>query len=61
MSLWNQIELETIASFFPVIDWQESSRILGGIPRHVLEVTSDNPTDYYKQRADNVNSMTVSR
>jgi hypothetical protein len=45
MPTWSEAELETIASSFPgVIDWQERFRILGGIPRHVLEVTTDNPT-----------------
>ncbi len=46
MPLWSEAELETIASSFPgVINWHERFRILGGIPRHVLEVTSDNPTE----------------
>ena len=45
MPLWNESELETIASSFPdAIDWRERFRILGGVPRHVLEVASDNPT-----------------
>jgi len=41
MSLWNEAELTTIATAFPgVADWME---ILGGIPRHVLEVTDHSP------------------
>jgi hypothetical protein len=46
MPLWNEIELETIAPSFPNSnDWHERFIILGGIPRHVLEVTTDNPTE----------------
>ena len=44
MSLWNEAELTTIATAFPgVADWMERFRILGGIPRHVLEVTDHIP------------------
>ena len=44
MPLWNEAELETIASSFPgASDWLERFRILGGIPRHVLEVTDYSP------------------
>jgi hypothetical protein len=40
MPLWNKAELTTIATAFPgVADWMERFRILGGIPRYVLEVT----------------------
>jgi hypothetical protein len=46
MPLWNEIELETIAPSFPNSnDWHERFRILGGIPRHVLEVTDTNPIE----------------
>ena len=44
MPLWNEIELETISVSFPEVgDWRERFRVLGGIPRHVLEGTTDNP------------------
>ena len=44
MPLWNEDELTTIATAFPgVNDWMERFRILGGIPRHVLEVTDHSP------------------
>jgi hypothetical protein len=44
MPLWNEAELTTIATAFPgVADWMERFRILGGIPRHVLEVTDHSP------------------
>jgi hypothetical protein len=44
MPLWNKGELATIATAFPgVADWMERFRILGGIPRHVLEVTDHSP------------------
>ena len=46
MPLWNEIELETISVSFPEVgDWRERFRVLGGIPRHVLEGTTDNPTE----------------
>ena len=45
MPIWNEAELTTIAIAFPGVDWRERFRILGGIPRHVLEVTSDNPSE----------------
>ena len=45
MPIWNQTELETIAPVFPdVVNWEERFRILGGIPRHVLEMTERSPT-----------------
>ncbi|KAI8894625.1 hypothetical protein BC833DRAFT_651928 [Globomyces pollinis-pini] len=45
MPLWNEVELNTIASYFPdAINWHERFRILGGIPRYVLEDTRHNPT-----------------
>jgi hypothetical protein len=44
MPLWNEGELATIATAFPgVADWMERFRILGGIPRHVLEVMDHSP------------------
>ena len=41
MPLWNEDELAKVATAFPgVDDWKERFRILGGIPRKVLEVTN---------------------
>jgi hypothetical protein len=46
MPLWNEAELTTISVSFPDVgNWRERFRVLGGIPRHVLEVTSDNPIE----------------
>ena len=45
MPIWTEAELKNIESFFPnVTDWLDRFKILGGIPRHVLESTSQNPT-----------------
>ena len=45
MPIWTKAELEMIAPLFPnAIEWQNRFEILGGIPRHVLEVTTKNPT-----------------
>ena len=45
MPIWNEADLEIIATLFPgVTDWKERFRILGGIPKHVLEVTDVSPT-----------------
>jgi hypothetical protein len=45
MPLWTETELEIIASYFgSVIGWCERFKILGGIPRHVLEDTKYEPT-----------------
>ena len=45
MPIWTKAELEMIAPLFPnAIEWQNRFEILGGIPRHVLEVTTMNPT-----------------
>jgi hypothetical protein len=42
MPLWTETELETIAPYFPAdIDWHNRFKILGGIPRYVLEDTED--------------------
>jgi hypothetical protein len=44
MPLWTETELVTIAPCFPAaIDWHNRFTILGGIPRHVLEDTSQTP------------------
>jgi hypothetical protein len=46
MPLWTETELETIASCFTVKkkDWLPRFKVLGGIPRHVLEDTQHEPT-----------------
>jgi hypothetical protein len=45
MPVWTETELETISPCFAnVIDWRDRFNILGGIPRHVLEVTQYEPT-----------------
>ena len=45
MPLWTEKELETIAPCFAtVIDWRNRFKILGGIPRNVLEDTEHEPT-----------------
>jgi hypothetical protein len=46
MPIWTETELAVIAPLFPNSDneWRERFRILGGIPRHVLEDTKDSPT-----------------
>jgi hypothetical protein len=46
MPLWDVEELEVIAPLFPKSNkWRHRFEILGGIPRHVLEVTKRSPTD----------------
>lgn len=45
MPIWTKAELEIIAPKFPAVtDWNSRFDILGGIPRHVLEVTSTDST-----------------
>mmetsp|Transcript_14414 Transcript_14414/g.27096 ORF Transcript_14414/g.27096 Transcript_14414/m.27096 type:complete len:456 (-) Transcript_14414:411-1778(-) len=47
MPLWNQTELEAIAPMFRHVTeatWRDRFDILGGIPRQVLEDTTQNPT-----------------
>jgi len=45
MPTWTEAELEAIAPFFPnVTEWRDRFEILGGIPRHVLEATTQPPT-----------------
>ena len=45
MPPWTETELEAIApSFGDAADWRDRFKILGGIPRHVLESTEDDPT-----------------
>jgi hypothetical protein len=46
MPTWTKAELEAIAPLFPnANDWRGRFEILGGIPRHVLEVTTQPPTE----------------
>jgi hypothetical protein len=45
MPPWTESELEVIAPYFPYADdWRGRFKILGGIPRHVLEVPKERPT-----------------
>jgi hypothetical protein len=45
MPTWSEAELEAIAPFFPnATEWRDRFEHLGGIPRHVLEVTTRPPT-----------------
>ena len=44
MPIWTEAELEAIAPLFPhATKWRERFLILGGIPRHVLEDTTQSP------------------
>jgi hypothetical protein len=44
MPIWTEAELDTIALLFPhATQWRERFEILGGIPRHVLEDTTQSP------------------
>ena len=46
MPTWTESELEAIEPFFPnASEWRYRFGILGGIPRHVLEVTTQPPTE----------------
>lgn len=46
MPLWSEAELNAIASMFPsATRWHHRFKILGGIPRHVLEDTATSPTE----------------
>jgi hypothetical protein len=46
MPLWTEMELEAIAPFFTNANtWRDRFKILGGIPRHVLEVTTQPPIE----------------
>jgi hypothetical protein len=50
MPLWTKDELEAIARLFPDSDaWLDRFEILGGIPRHVLEITENSPTQILKE------------
>ncbi len=45
MPTWTEDELEAIVPLFPNSnEWRDRFEILGGIPRHVLEVTKNTPT-----------------
>jgi hypothetical protein len=55
MPTWTEIELETIAPFSTVIDWQNRFNILGGIPRHVLEDTNYDPTKFLEAACNQCN------
>jgi hypothetical protein len=55
MPIWNKEELEEIAGFFKVSseEWLERFRILGGIPRNVLERTGRDPTQILEAACSN--------
>jgi hypothetical protein len=43
---WTEAELKVIAPSFPAVtNWKKRFHILGGIPRHVLEVTTEKPIE----------------
>jgi hypothetical protein len=45
MPTWSEAEMEAIAPLFPnATEWRDRFKNLGGIPRHVLEVTERPPT-----------------
>ena len=45
MPLWSETELEIIAPYFPTANnWRDRFKVLGGIPRHVVEDTEHDPT-----------------
>ena len=45
MPTWSKAELEVIAPFYPnATEWRDRFENLGGIPRHVFEVTTRSPT-----------------
>jgi hypothetical protein len=49
MPTWTESELNAIASLFPnANEWRDRFEILGGIPRHVFEVTTQPPTELLK-------------
>ncbi|KAI3653953.1 hypothetical protein MP228_001104 [Amoeboaphelidium protococcarum] len=55
MPTWSEAELEAIAPYFANAEnvWRERYEILGGIPRHVLEVTTRTPTVMLKSACTN--------
>ena len=56
MPIWTKPELEIIAPKFPnATDWINRFHILGGIPRHVLEVTSVHPTQLLQAACNQCN------
>lgn len=53
MPLWTEAELETVAFCFPhAADWRDRFRILGGVPRYVLEGTRSEPMALLKNTLD---------
>ena len=50
MPPWTETELQAIATFYPnVVNWRDRFEILGGIPRHVLELTNEAPRELLKE------------
>jgi hypothetical protein len=53
MPIWTETELAAIAPCFPAaVNWRHRFEILGGIPRHVLEVTIYDPTRLLEPNLD---------
>ncbi len=54
MPTWSEAELEAIVPLFPnASKWRERFENLGGIPRHVLEVTTEPPTQMLEAACKN--------
>ncbi len=50
MPTWSEAEMEAIVPFFPnATEWRDRFENLGGIPRHVLEVTTRSPTQMLEE------------
>ena len=50
MPPWTETDLQAIATFYPnVVNWRDRFEILGGIPRHVLELTNEAPRELLKE------------
>ncbi|RKP15804.1 hypothetical protein ROZALSC1DRAFT_4961, partial [Rozella allomycis CSF55] len=46
MPTWTEAELEAVANLFPGANqWRDRFEFLGGIPRYVMEVTTQDPTE----------------
>jgi hypothetical protein len=54
MPTWSEAELEAIVPLFPnATEWHDRFVILGGIPRHVLEETTQNPIQMLEEACSN--------
>jgi len=53
MPIWSEAEMGIIAPCYPAVPkWAERFKILGGIPRFVLEITKDSPTMLIRSACD---------